>query len=340
MKRFIGLMLSLVMITGTLAGCGEKPVENSSTSIPESTPAIREPVTSSADTSSDTDDAAWPRTYVDASGTEVTLEAKPKKIALLFFHHYEATLALNAPLYAAVDTTDVYNGWESLKPFSEKSELVDLGATRAPNLEKILEIEPDLIIAAAGVHDDVLDNLRKIAPTVVVSRAGNFSTWQGTLREYGKILGEEVLAEERIVNLETLIADAHDTLSAYSDKTVALARTQEKDVGYWLPDFLFSADNVGLNSSLEQQGGVGAGSIISYESFADDNPDYIFLYQDALDEVDETIWKRLDEDAVWNSMSAVKNGNVYILDRSVFSGGPLAMELGIRAITEAMTSEK
>lgn len=321
MKRLLGLFLTAALLTGLVAGCAGTPVDNSGTSTPET---------------GNTEAAAWPRTYVDASGTEVVLEAKPQKIALLFFHHYEAVLALNAPLYAATDL-EVYNGWESLKPYLEKTELIDLGGTREPNLEKLVEIEPDLIISAAGVHDEILDSLRKIAPTVVVSRKDNFGTWQGTLREYGRILGEEALAEERITDLEAMISEARMTLSAHSDKTVALIRPLEKDVNYWMPDYVYSPEGgLGITSALSKPDSVSAGAVTSYEGFAEADPDYIFFYEDALNEDDEAIRKSLEENALWGSLSAVKLGHVYILDRSAFSGGPLAMELGVKTILNAM----
>lgn len=337
MKKFMIRVASLLLAVGLLAGCGGAPANNSSgTAAPEPSDVS----TPDAGSGADGEAAAWPRTYVDASGTEVVLEAKPQKIAMLFFHHYEAMLALDAPLYAAA-ALEVYNGWESLKPFAEKTELVDLGGTREPNLEKLVEVEPDLIIAAFGVHDAILENLRKIAPTVAVSRTDNFSTWQGTIREYGKILGEEALAEERITNLESLIKEARETLSAHSGEAVALIRTFDKDVNYWMPDFLYNTEGgVGLTSALEKPDGVAAGAVVSYEGFADANPAYIFLYEDALDESDEAVWKSLETNALWNSLDAVKNGRVYILDRSVFSGGPLAMELGVNAILDAMTASK
>ncbi len=322
MKRLLGLILTVALLAGLAAGCARTPEDNSGTNTPET---------------NNTETASWPRTYVDASGTEVVLEAKPQKIALLFFHHYEAVLALNAPLYAATDL-EVYNGWESLKPYSEKTELIDLGGTREPNLEKLVEIEPDLIIAASGVHDAIFDSLRKIAPTVVVSRMDNsFGTWQGTLREYGKILGEEALAEERITDLEALITETRNTLIAHSDETVALIRPLEKEINYWMPDYLYNPEGgLGITGALSKPDSVSAGAVSSYEGFADADPDYIFFYEDALNENDETIRKGLEENTLWRSLSAVKLGHVYILDRSAFSGGPLAMELGVKTILNAM----
>lgn len=342
MKKALGLIVSISLMVSIMAGCTQSPSENADTGslvTPETTTSeATTPKTNTPISNDESELAEWPRTYLDASGTEVVLEEKPQKIALLFFHHFEAALALDAQLYAAA-TLEAYNGWESLRPYAEKRELIDLGGTREPNLEKLVEIEPDLIIAAAGVHDSMLENLQKIAPTVVVSRADNFGTWQGTLLEYGKILGEEELAEKRTSDLENLIVENRETLSVYSDKTVALIRPLEKEVNYWIPDFLYNSEGgLGLTSAFPKPDSVSAGGTISYEAFADADPDYIFLYEDALDESDEAMWATLEEDTVWNSLSAVKNGHVYILDRSVFSGGPLAMEMGIRIISESILS--
>ncbi len=323
MKKIIRLFVFILVAASLLAGCSKAPAGNN-----PNTPGKGD------------ETEGWPRTYVDASGTEVVLEEKPQKIALLFFHHYEPLLALDAPLYAATEQA-VYTGWESLKPFAEKAELIDLGGTREPNLEKLVEIEPDLIIAAFGVHDAILDSLRKIAPTVAVSRKDNFGTWQGTIREYGKILGLETLAEERIANLETLIANTKNTLSTYSDKTVALIQPTDKDVSYWMPDYIYSQEGgLGVASAFAKPDGVSAGQSISFELFVEADPDFIFFYEDSLTENDEAIRKNLESNALWNSLSAVKQGNVYILDRSAFSGGPLAMELGVKAIENAMTKSK
>lgn len=324
MKKIMRLFVFILLAASLLAGCTKAPAGNNTNTPGNGNETAGE----------------WPRTYVDASGTEVVLKEKPQKIALLFFHHYEPMLALDAPLYAATEQA-VYTGWESLKPFAEKAELIDLGGTREPNLEKLVEIEPDLIIAAFGVHDAILDSLRKIAPTVAVSRKDNFGTWQGTIREYGKILGEEALAEERIADLESLITDTRNTLSAFSDKTVALIQPSDKEVSYWMPDYIYNQEGgLGVASAFVKPDGVAAGKAVSFEVFVEGDPDYIFFYEDMLTENDEAIRKSLEGNALWNSLSAVKQGHVYILDRSAFSGGPLAMELGVKAIQKAMTDSK
>lgn len=335
MRKYVGMLIAMMIAAGVLAGCS-----GSETSATKATEAVTEAATEAeTEVETEAEEALWPRVYVDANGNEVEIAEKPKKIALMSFHHYEALLSLDAPLYAAT-AINVYTGWETLKPFAEEIELIDLGDNQSPNLEKLAECEPDLILAGAGTHDEIAESLNKIAPTVYVGRADNFGTWQGMIREFGKMLGEEELAEERITELETLITDSREQLSAHSDKTVAMIRLMEKEVKYWTPDFVYNQEGgLGLISAFAEGEGERAGTVVSYEGLVELNPDYIFIYEDALTEDDETMLASVEGTALWESMDAVKNGNVYVIDRSIFSGGPLAMELGTKAIVEAMTAE-
>lgn len=339
MKKLAWMLVLLMIAACVLPACSGS---DTAAAKAEATEAVTEVAAESAtetEAVEETEGAQWPRVYVDANGNEVEIAEKPMKIALMSFHHYEALLVLDAPLYAAT-AINVYTGWETLKPYAEKTELIDLGDNQSPNLEKLAECEPDLILAGAGTHDEIAESLNKIAPTIYVGRSGNFGTWQGMVREFGKILGEEALAEERIAELETLISTSRDQLSVHADKTVAMVRLMEKEVKYWTPDFVYNQEGgLGLISAFAEGEGERAGTVVSYEGLVELNPDYIFIYEDALTEDDETMLASVEGTALWESLNAVKNGNVHILDRSVFSGGPLAMELGTNAIVAAMMAE-
>ncbi|MDR2135560.1 MAG: ABC transporter substrate-binding protein [Treponema sp.] len=332
MKNLI-LPLGLIFAAGIFGACTGKSAENSTA--PES--LSREA----------SEPAVWPRTYRDAAGNDVTLEKPPERVALLFFHHYEVVLALGTSLAAATDV-EVFEGWGSLRPYAEERDLIDLGGTRSPNLEKIMETEPDLIIYSASVHEKIGESLQKIAPAVAVgggpaSADPLWGTWQGTLREYGKILGRERKAEEEILRLEGLVRDAREKLAPLGDKTLVFIRPQEKLIYRWMPDYAFSSQGgLGLKSPAEKSDqssqGNQAGSQLSLESLAEMNPDYIVLYDDVLDTKDEDMLDTLNrESSVWRSLDAVKAGRVFFVDRSTFSGGPLGMELGINTLLENIT---
>ncbi|MFR1805005.1 MAG: ABC transporter substrate-binding protein, partial [Faecalispora jeddahensis] len=75
MKRLIGLMLSLALLTGILAGCANTTTGGSGTASDDSS-AVSQTGTSDAE-------EAWPRTITDALGKQITLEKKPERVALL-----------------------------------------------------------------------------------------------------------------------------------------------------------------------------------------------------------------------------------------------------------------
>jgi hypothetical protein len=58
MKKFIGLMLSIVLLTGILAGCAKTSADSEATT-------------------QDAADSTWPRTIEDALGKQITLEKSP-----------------------------------------------------------------------------------------------------------------------------------------------------------------------------------------------------------------------------------------------------------------------
>ncbi len=275
---------------------------------------------------------AWPRTYTDVLGRETTLEKEPERVALLFFHNYEHMLILGKAPYAATDMEDVYRGWGSLIPFNVQYEILELGATGEPNLEKILEVEPDLILIAAAQFEKVGADLEKIAPTIVVGRnEEGWVTWWEKLTEYGKILGLEEKAAKTIDEINGKITAARETLAAYSDKTVALITLREKNMSAYATDYVYNKET-GLGVTKPAKYPELVTEEITLEGLAEMDPDYIFLYDNAVTTVDEDALAELEKNSVWASLKAFKNNNITFVDRAAFSGGPIGMMLGTETI--------
>jgi len=206
MKRLLGLMVSIVFLASMAAGCGGA-TEPSSSSASNGTLPVQEG-------KNDQETAKWPRTYVDALGRETVLEKKPERVALLFFRNFEQLFLLDESPVAATDL-NVLDEWEFLAPYKDR-DIADIGSIANPNVEKLLEIDPDLIIVVANRYESYGGKLEQIAPVIVVD--SNENNWQGALREYGKIFGKEQKAEDEIARMEALIADSQEKLTADRDK--------------------------------------------------------------------------------------------------------------------------
>ena len=132
MIKIAAIMLSFVLFTGVLAGCGN-----------QSKTIVASPASDNIESPGKA--AAFPRTYIDSKGNTVRIERQPQRIAIVAFPLAETMFALNTPPAASPQVT-VMPQWDSLKPYLAGSSIMDLGSQTSINLEKLLEAAPDLII--------------------------------------------------------------------------------------------------------------------------------------------------------------------------------------------------
>lgn len=333
MKRIIGIVVSILLLAVMAAGCAKAPAETDNVPAPE----VNAPETE-ASTDKDTEeaeDSEWPRTYVDALGREVVIEKKPEKPVMIFFRNYEHLFVLDEYPVAGTEVADVYKGWKVFRPYAETHEIIDLGVMNAVNVEKLLEVGPDLIIVYSGTFEKIGDQLEKIAPTITVDNYGD--DWQTPLLEYGKIFGKEDKAQDEIDKLKKQIQEGSQKLTDYNDKTFAFLRVDgSKGFIVYVLDFVYSREaGLGLTPP---EGYLDKGrTTISLEGVAELNPDYLFIYDDANSEEENLFIEDLKaNNSVWNSLEAVKSEKVYFIDRSAYSGGPMAISYGIDVILESL----
>jgi len=127
------------------------------------------------------------KTYTDGKGT-VTIPTDPKRIVDLTGSAIGNLLALGVKPVAATQ--------DSLKnPFHEGKldDIINIG--EEPNIEAILDLDPDLIITFDYIEDAQYENLAQIAPVVRLKYGAG--TPSDLLLEFGKITGREELRKER-----------------------------------------------------------------------------------------------------------------------------------------------
>jgi iron complex transport system substrate-binding protein len=198
--------LTALLATAALAltGCGSSPDENA--------PA--------ADSS-----AGFPRTIEHAMGT-TEIPAKPKRVVALDASFVDATLILDTNVVGYTDYRSIngklpdYLGDDRTKYGAEAQAV---GTLAEPNLEKIAELNPDLIITAKVRHEKLYGQLSKIAPTIMSETTG--PTWKDNIRLEAKALGAEDLAEKEISSYEKAARTVGDAINAKaSDPTISIVR--------------------------------------------------------------------------------------------------------------------
>ncbi len=151
-------------------------------------------------------------TATDASGIVVTLANPPQRIVSLGPSATEMIYALGIfDRLAGVTTADDYP--------SEVSKLEKVGSIDNPSLEKILALQPDLVLAVFGNPMTLVENLRKQGVPVFGLNPQTIPEVLIDLRELGDLTGTRLQAtklvagiEEKIGSLQKKVATATATL--------------------------------------------------------------------------------------------------------------------------------
>jgi iron complex transport system substrate-binding protein len=146
--------------------------------------------------------SGYPLTMEHAMGS-TTIESEPKRVVALDPSYIDAALLLEADLVGYVqyrqDPGDPFAGY--LGDVEEATaDAVNVGTLAEPNLEKILELEPDVIVSAQVRHEALYDQLSKIAPTIFSVSTG--PTWKENVVFLGEALGKKDKAEELVAGYE------------------------------------------------------------------------------------------------------------------------------------------
>ncbi|MGO4375202.1 ABC transporter substrate-binding protein, partial [Paenibacillus sp. MCAF20] len=209
-KKFL-LSIFLILSVIFVSACGNNAANNganngsSATNAPSATdaPATAAPAESGT------------ITYESEVGP-VEVPANPQRIVAL----------TNAPNILSLDGKIVgVDEWTNKSPhFTDK--LAGVEVVSDESLEKIIELEPDLIIA--GTHNKNIDKLQEIAPTVVYTWGKlDYLTQQ---LEIGKLLNKEQEAQAWIDDFKTRAATAGEEIKAKigADATVSVLETDSK----------------------------------------------------------------------------------------------------------------
>lgn len=227
-------------------------------------------------------------------------------------------LDLDVPIVA---TAQVYPGDEGFPDYFEASALKDialLGSMREINLEAVLAAKPDLIIGDVVNMGEDLEQLRRIAPTVVTNFAYYDPDWQDQIRLIGEAVGKGQEIEARI---EAFNKKAATLKSRFDAEGVAPELSKIDIYGgqplfyrwdcVWFGDVLASA---GVRQPEHQKGACTAGDprsvivMVSQEEITDLlDGNTIAIYQQLGGSALETVkdWP------TWNEIDAVKNGAVF-----------------------------
>ena len=316
-----------IIVLVALAGCG--PAPTIAPSLVPTTPVIAPtlvPKVAPIATAS-----VYPLTITDSAERKVTIARQPQTFVSLSPSVTEIlfTLGLGNQLVAVDQFSDYPPGAKSI---------LNIGGSRGSyNFEKIVELQPDVVLGAGPTSPETIQKLDELKLTVVIvgSRKSTMENIMDDIRLTGKIAGVPERARQ--------VTDAMQTKLTLLKAKVADARTKPKV--YWEIDAtnLSKPFSVGpgnfVNDIITLAGGenIFASTLspfpqISTEQIVAASPDVIILVSRV---TPESVKMR----AGWDTISAVKNGRIFVVDENLTSRtGPRVVD-GLEAAMKLIHPE-
>ena len=175
-------------------------------------------------------DAAFPRTVQHAMG-ETRIPARPERVVVLDTGELGSALSLDVVPAGAV-TTDVSE--EFLSYLAGDAEGVEVVGTIAePNLEEIAALQPDLILSNKVRHEELYEQLSRIAPTVFAEKLG--AAWKDNLLLVGEALGLDADAADALADYEAVAVELGRSVGDPGSTTVSALRFVEGSIRIYTP---------------------------------------------------------------------------------------------------------
>ncbi|TDL69934.1 helix-turn-helix domain-containing protein [Paenibacillus amylolyticus] len=295
-----GMLLSILLsLTLLLSACSTGVASNSSGDASGSKSASSSTNTVTADNQTKTSE---PRTISTVKG-DITIPAEPKRIVVDLYLGSLIALGIKPVGTPEMNLKNPY--------FIESLDGVqNIGEYETISLEKVLELEPDLIVTG---NPDLFDSFSKIAPTLVVPY-GELKNTHEEIAYFGEVLNKEKESEAWLADYDARIADAkkrvHEAIDPQAE--VSVMQFYDKAPLAFGDNFgrggqaVYSA--LGLNPPADKKEILMKDQLVevSSEAIPEFAGDYIILTADNL------TLEELKSKPVWSSLDAVKNDRVFI----------------------------
>ncbi len=339
-KPFAALMILCLVFALAACGGASDPGE-SNAAAPTATPSDSPAATDSPKPADGT------RTFKHAMG-EAPITGIPKRVVVLEWTYGEDLLALGVQPVGFADI-QAYKQYVNIEPQLDAS-VVDVGTRQEPNLESIMALKPDLIIAVKFRVEATYDALNKIAPTLVFNpypsegEGDQYEEMVQTFKTIADVLGKTAEADAVLGDLDRTYEEAKAKIVASGkDKTpfaLAMAFSNQNAV-----TFRISTDNSLAVKTLEHIGLTNAFKSKQFEVYgfsatdvealpAVQNANFLHMIQES----DNVIENQLKNNPVWNGLQFVKENRVYALGGDMWPyGGPLSAQIMARKTADLLT---
>ena len=258
------------------------------------------------------------KTIVHDFGT-TELKKAPKRIVILDNLYGEILDPLDiSPVGATTGQADSQEFSTLFKKQYKDAKVVSVGWQGNPDLDKIAELKPDLILIT-GEQEDLYDELSEIAPTVgyQINTDENWDYHETSLK-VAEIFDKRDEMKKDLDRLDAREAVFAENVKAkFGNQKLMYLRVTDNDIRYYAyGHFGYLYDTYHFNRA-ETFNPDDMFQVIDPDKLKDINPDLLIVQADSQELLDN----KLKNSPVWTSLKAVQNNKVIYADYSTYMLG-------------------
>lgn len=258
------------------------------------------------------------KTIVHDFGT-TELKKAPKRIVILDNLYGEILDPLDiTPVGATTGQADSQEFSTLFKKQYKDAKVVSVGWQGNPDLDKIAELKPDLILMT-GEQEDLYEELSEIAPTVgyQINTDENWDYHETSLK-VAEIFDKRDEMKKDLDRLDAREAVFAENVKAkFGNQKLMYLRVTDNDIRYYAyGHFGYLYDTYHFNRA-ETFNPDDMFQVIDPDKLKDINPDLLIVQADSQELLDN----KLKNSPVWTSLKAVQNNKVIYADYSTYMLG-------------------
>lgn len=262
-----------------------------------------------------------PVTVTDDFGYKVTINARPERIISLAPTNTEILFALGAGdrVVGVTEYCD-YPQEAMTKPI--------VGGYSTPNVEKIVSLNPDLIVAYYGNGLETINHIKQLGYNVITLNSDSIEGSYRGIELIGDAVGCKDAASSLISKMKSNLKTLQSKLPADAEKPVVVHCL-------WTDPLWVSGAHTFEDEMISAAGGINGVSfingwgIVTIEKFLTLDPDIIVVDNGMGmgDNAEDVLKNYFEKDPRLRELSAVKTKNIYIMHADLIDrGGPRIIE--------------
>ena len=261
------------------------------------------------------------RTEIDKTGTSVVMPAHPKRVVILNTANIDMYLAVEGTIVGRMDAASLTGDLRE-----KVKDIPSVGNTYNPDVEKIISLNPDLVIGMnIANHIKLREALTSANIPLYINDLDSFEDVNRSLQLFGELTNHEDISKKEIENID-------QTFTMYKEKIkdkphpkalLLLGTPGNLNVS---TDRSFSGkllDSLGANNIGKNIGGEAPYVPLSLEFVQEQNPEriiFVVMYPDP--SIKESFVKEMQSNPAWQHVKAVETGQIHYVPGGLFALNP------------------